>query len=344
MKINFLLPKVKITGGVRAILTYANLLTSRGHEVRVIVKSRRITRYIFNILNIKPVWFKKLKAKVIRVPEFSSKFIPDADILVADTYKIAGASFNLSKTKGVKFQTIQHDERLYHGLPEKVSDVYNLSLKKIVISSWLKGIIKEQFNSDAELIVTPVDFEQFNFVEGVRREKPIRVIMLHHAYVWKGIKIGKEAFDMVKKEFPDIQLILFGARQKKIDIKCDEYFYNPKQEDMAKMFSSCHIFLCPSEYEGLGMPAMEAMACKCAVVTFDTGGSRDYAFDGRTAMVANQGNINELAEKLKMLVVDKKLRQQIAKNGYNFIRENFLWEAAVEKMEKIFKNSLEKNA
>jgi len=347
VKINFVATHLKINGGNRAILMHANFLKARGHDVTVIALTRgMIRRFIKNLLYQKANWINDFQARVLWVPDFSEQNIPDGDIVIATSWPTANLVAALPENKCAKFYFIQHYEGLYHaksGGVDEVDKTYRLPMKKIVISTWLRDIMKKEFNSDSELIVTPVDFKQFYFIKEARKEKPIRVIMLHHTYAWKGVDRGKAAFEKVKKEFPDIQLVLFGARQKKIDIECDEYFYNPKQEDMAKMYSSCHIFLCPSEYEGLGMPAMEAMACRCAVATFDTGGSRDYAIDGETAMVAKQGDTGELATKLKMLVADNNLREKIAENGYNFIRENFSWERAADKLENILKDSL-KNA
>ena len=37
MKITFLCPHVRIAGGVRAILTYADRLAARGHDVTLVV-------------------------------------------------------------------------------------------------------------------------------------------------------------------------------------------------------------------------------------------------------------------------------------------------------------------
>ena len=54
------------------------------------------------------------------------------------------------------------------------------------------------------------------------------------------------------------------------------------------------IYLCPSWDEGLGMPSMEAMACGSALVTYDNGGSRDYAHDGETALVAPRRDLPAL--------------------------------------------------
>lgn len=46
------------------------------------------------------------------------------------------------------------------------------------------------------------------------------------------------------------------------------------------------------------------MACGCAVVTLDTGGSRDFARDGVTALVAEQGDLDGLAANLVAVLRD----------------------------------------
>jgi len=43
------------------------------------------------------------------------------------------------------------------------------------------------------------------------------------------------------------------------------------------------------------MPAMEAMACGAALLTYDNGGCRDYARDGETALVARRRDVDDLA-------------------------------------------------
>lgn len=345
MKITFLGPHIKISGGVRAMLTYAHLLSKRGHQVRFLVVSKKfIKRKIANFVKRQPAWFKDFGAELKRVPSFDEKYIPNGDIIVATAWHTARPVASFSSDKGKKFYLIQHYESLYHGDPKLVDPTYKLPLRKIVISHWLQNIMKEKFRSRSELLVTPVDFNLFYYIKNLRKNNVVRILMLDHEKKWKGIKEGFRAFEKVKEKFPNIELILFGVRRKVPEVKYDEYFYNPKQEKLAEIYSSCDIYLCPSEYEGLGMPPMEAMACKCALVTFDTGGSRDYAFDGKTALVAKRRDVNDLANKLELLVKDENLRKNIAENGYRFIRKMPSWEEQVEKLENIFEKSLNKNA
>jgi len=86
---------------------------------------------------------------------------------------------------------------------------------------------------------------------------------------------------------------------------------------------------------------MEAMACKCALVTTDNGGCRDYAIHGKTALVSQPKNPEELAENLVRVLENEELLKTIAQNGYDHVRQ-FTWDKAVDKMEEVFRKELQK--
>ena len=81
------------------------------------------------------------------------------------------------------------------------------------------------------------------------------------------------------------------------------------------------------------MPAMEAMACGAALVTYDNGGCRDYAVDGLTALVAPRRDVTALAKALGRAVGDRALRQRLAGAGHALVTRQFDWDRAVERLE-----------
>ena len=83
------------------------------------------------------------------------------------------------------------------------------------------------------------------------------------------------------------------------------------------------------------MPSMEAMACGAALVTFDNGGSRDYASDGVTALVAPHRDVSALAACLERMVADGALRERLAAQGREFVTRSFDWERATARLEEI---------
>ncbi len=340
MKINFLLPHLKIAGGVRIGLNYAQLLSEMGHDVTVITITKVTWRRVLsNAIRYKIKWYKGFKPKVLKVDSFSEDNIPDADIIIGCDFASSDDMNKYSSKKGKKIQFIMHDERLYHGKKEEVEKSYSFKNNKITISKWLQGVIKTDFNQDSLHLLTPVDYNLFHKVDIKKNKDEVRILMLHHIYDWKGVKEGMEAIEYIKSKYKNIKLVLFGVRSEKPDIDCDEYHYNMSQDKLAGLYAGCDIFLCPSWYEGLGMPAMEAMACGSAVVTFDTGGSRDYAFDGKTAFVAKHRDIEDLKKKLELAVTDVKLRQEIAERGYKFVTEDIdNWEESAKKLENFMNN------
>lgn len=71
------------------------------------------------------------------------------------------------------------------------------------------------------------------------------------------------------------------------------------------------VFALPSLREGLGVALLEAMACGLACVASRTGGIVDAIEDGRSGLLVNSANPQELAGQLARLIADAQLRSQI---------------------------------
>lgn len=335
MRITFLCPHLRIAGGVRAILIHADRLARRGHDVTLLVPARRaLTAWWRNRAHRPPEWMPGLRARVRWVPEWSAARVPEGDAVVATSWQSVEAVAGVAPAAGRKFYFIQHFESLYHGEAARVDATYRVPLRKIVISTWLADIMAERFDTPAAVIVTPVDGALFRPVP-VEDDGKLRVLMLFHEYPWKGVADGLEAFDRLRARHPNAALVGFGVKPPPRKLPFDEFHANLPQERLAWLYSRCPIYLCPSWDEGLGMPAMEAMACGAAVCTYDNGGCRDYAIDGRTAVVAPRRDVDALAWGLARLVEDAELRRRIGRSGQEFVRTQFDWERATARLESL---------
>jgi glycosyltransferase involved in cell wall biosynthesis len=334
VKIVFLCPHLRIAGGVRAILTHADRLAARGHDVRVIVPAHRDWRWWRRGWSgTPPDWMPRLRAAVEWVRRWEPARLPDADALIATAWQSARAVAAAPARCGRGFYLIQHYESMYHGEPARVDATYGLPLERIVISSWLQGIMRERFRAPATVIVTPVDPDLFHPVAGEPDDGQVRVLMLHHEYPWKGFADGLGAVAEARIRHASLRLVGFGVKAPRGPSPYDEFHENLPQERLAWLYSRCPIYLCPSWDEGLGMPAMEAMACGAALVTYDNGGCRDYAVDGVTALVAPRRDVAALAKALGHAVGDRALRQRLAGAGQALVTREFDWDRAAERLE-----------
>ncbi len=334
MKITFLCPHLRIAGGVRAILTYADLLTADGHQVTVVVPAKGRGRAFWrSVTGAAPDWIPGFRARVVWVDRWRADALPDGDAIVATAWQSTTAVAEAPARCGRKFYFVQHYESLYHGQAETVDATYRLPLQKIVISTWLRDIMRERFASDAEILVTPVDPMLFHAVPVTVATSRPRVLMLHHDYAWKGTTEGFETVTRVKQRVPGLCLVGFGVSAPRGPASYDEFHEDPPQDTLATLYSGCEIYLCPSWDEGLGMPPMEAMACGAALVTYDNGGCRDYAIDGQTALVAPRRDVEALAAALERLATDALLRERLAAAGLARVTTAFDWARAVDRLE-----------
>src|SRR2546423_4948021 len=94
----------------------------------------------------------------------------------------------------------------------------------------------------------------------------------------------------------------------------------PEQE-MAEFYGRCDLFVFSSRGEGFGLPALEAMACGCALVTTDSGGVRQFARDGENCVMTPPDDPLALARAIQALAGDADRRRQLAETGLRTARE-----------------------
>ena len=114
MKINFILPHIRLGGGVKVLLEYANRLQKEGHEVRVFMPSKELKWYQLSdrwkmrkrgLQTLSPQtvdWMDNALAIEI-FPEPGERYLPDSDILVASAWQTADFAAKLPPEKGVLF-------------------------------------------------------------------------------------------------------------------------------------------------------------------------------------------------------------------------------------------------
>jgi len=348
LKITFILPVVldKPVGGFKVVYEYASRLSGRGHDVSVVhrrnpgerQRKRKLretllpwTKKYFPAPPVAP-WFPMPPEVALSVAaEVTNQTVPDADAVIATAWKTAAWVSRLSAAKGKKYYLIQHDEVSF-GSPDEVNATWRMPLQKIVIAKWLKDKA-ERLGEKAVHIPNGMDFAAFG-ADVPLDDRPARIGMLYHSFFdWKGSADGVEALEIVKAAFPGLDAALFGTEPRPALLPdWMEYTQLPSAEALKALYNACAIFVQSSWAEGWGLTATEAMACGCALVTTDNGGSRDYAVHEKTALVAPPKQPALLAAQIERLLADDALRRALAEAGCLHVQQ-YSWTAAVDNLE-----------
>jgi len=99
-----------------------------------------------------------------------------------------------------------------------------------------------------------------------------------------------------------------------------------KRAEVIQILSHATVFVCPSEYEPLGIVNLEAMACGSAVVASAVGGIPEVVADGQTGLLVPPGDEAALAEAINALVRDPARATEFGARGRTRAVAEFSWD------------------
>jgi glycosyltransferase involved in cell wall biosynthesis len=164
---------------------------------------------------------------------------------------------------------------------------------------------------------------------------------------YKSVDHLLEAFQIVKKDFPEARLKIVGdgddrARLERLAQQlglhtCVEFTGYVSAETKVEYLQQMHFVVNTSSKEGWGLTVLEANACGTCVIASDVPGLRDSVIDGETGILYEYGNIEQLAQKISLLLRDQRLRERLSENAFEW-SQKFRWEdsakTTIEVLEK----------
>jgi glycosyltransferase involved in cell wall biosynthesis len=178
----------------------------------------------------------------------------------------------------------------------------------------------------------------------------------------KGVHVLLDAFRRVRAKYPQAELDVVGGmaaapREFIVDLSTDprtrdlarcyagDYVADLKASltpeeaalvhfrgnlpyaDLVALYRRADVFLFPSVWhEPFGMPNIEAMACGAPVVSTRGGGIPEVVLDGESGLLAERGDVGELAAAILRLLGDPELRRRLAAAGRARVEEFFTWD------------------
>ena len=278
-------------------------------------------------------YFKKIK----RVKELVNEIKPDIlHAHYATSYGLLGALANYHPYIISVWGSDVYDFPIKSPI-HKMMVKYNLKKADYIYST--SNVMKDETKkyTDKDIEVTPFGVDISRFVPG-RIEKDEVVIgtikTLEEKY---RIQYLVRAFKNLKDRNPDVNLKLRiggkGSQEDYLIKLCKELnidsdvtflgFVNP--DDVVKEFQNFDVAVFPStlDSESFGVAAVEAESCGTPIVVSDVGGLMESTKPGFTSLVAKKASVEDLTDKIDVLIKDKELRNTMGINARKFVEENY---------------------
>jgi glycosyltransferase involved in cell wall biosynthesis len=359
MRIRWILPEASMAGGSKLIAIYAARLMERGHEV-VVISTPQPTptlRSRVRALVREGTW---LKDPVRRASHFDNSGIdhrviesarpitdsdvPDGDLVIATWWETAPAVAKLAPSKGAKVYLMMD-----YGAPgmelEDLIPTWRLPLHIITISQFLVDLIHENIGDvPVDLVSCSVDTEQFQAPE--RGKNPVPTVGFLYREDWiKGGDLVLAAFEIARKEIPNLRLITYGPRESlRNDALPDgvEYITYPRDDELKDIYARCDAWLFASRREGFGLPILEAMACRTPVIATPAGASPELIAAHSGGVMVEQEDPSDMAKQIVRFCDMKEQEWKIiSRNAFRTAR-SYTWDESTDQFEACLERIVER--
>jgi glycosyltransferase involved in cell wall biosynthesis len=213
----------------------------------------------------------------------------------------------------------------------------------IAVSHYVKNHTENYLSYSNKMVTyinNPIDTELFRPMEG--QEVARRIVFVGTVCEKKGVRQLIQAFPLVKKQFPQATLEIYGR----------DWFYSDgssyltmlKEEELPKLgevaqdvhfhgaiayheipfkYAQAEVCVFPSHIETQGLVAPEAMAMAKAVVFTKTGPGPETITDYETGLLCDPHNPKDIADKIGWFFLNQEKKEAVGKKASSFVMKKY---------------------
>jgi len=207
----------------------------------------------------------------------------------------------------------------------------------VIISEQDRKLIVNVNNDNVVVVPNGVDYDTYKFSD---LDKEYDLIftgnMAYPPNVDSVVYLVNNVMPLVWKERPNVRLVIVGAQPsaKVLKLKSDNVIVTGWVEDISEYYSKSKVFVAPMQIgTGLQNKLLEAMAMKLPCITSELANNALGAVHNKSILIGDKPN--EYTKHILTLLEDHILQKEIAKEGYQFVKENYTWGGSTSILEKL---------
>ena len=245
---------------------------------------------------------------------------------------------------------------MYKPLPKRIAlwqwdklgkEIFTRATAILPICKYLEKVTNKFVpNQSTSVFSEGVNASKWHHVEGLKLKHPC-VGLLQNATRWDKTQ-EMLILRKVLEKMPDVNFYWVGdgSLRERILSELNEYdnFHwlgrLEYPDKVREYLSEIDVYALITGMDLAPLSLKEAQLMKKPVVATNVGGVPEMMIDGKTGFLVQQGNYEQLIEKLTLLLEDYELAKKMGDDGRKFIEETFNWELVTKNFIKIVKSYL----
>ena len=194
---------------------------------------------------------------------------------------------------------------------------------------------------DPESVIANADAGDAALREKINFEGKTTIAFAGRFIKEKGVVNLADAFKVIGKEFPHVQLVMAGDGelwQQVKDMGVENLILtgNLSYPESLALLKNSDIFCLPTFSEGFSTSVLEAAALRAMIITTKTGGSPQLIKDANHGILIDSMEAPDIITALRKALNDKEYTAQCAENAYTNLVAHFTWEKVAEEFLNIY--------
>lgn len=239
------------------------------------------------------------------------------------------------------------DEKSF-GLTKVGENICYSAEKLLTLNHPQKSILQKNIDKEITPLPHPICREELWRDFGV--SEPVKIITVSHLQKYKNIELVIEALARINNlGYQDSYTYTVVGRDKE-NLNLDDFAHDLGVEvnftgelsyaDAQDKLKDSDIFVLPSYYETFGKAYIEALAKSNATIAVKDTGVYGYFQENKEILYVDQGDVDSICSKLKLLLDDKDLIQKLKKHGYEAVKNDFTKNTVIGQYIKTFDDVL----
>lgn len=329
-----ILPSLGLGGGEKLVLDLCKFLNTEIFDVKVISlfpPQSTIYEQIAGTEGIEIIYLNKKKGIDFKIIFSLAKVLRKEKIDIVHTHLyvmpyvliasvIAGVKIRIHTVHNVAVKELDWFRRKIMSIAYRY-----FNATPVAISDYIQDTIEKEYKISKEkipCIYNGIDTKSFVHQKVVESNR-IKFINVARLTRQKNQRLLLDAFYLALQKRTDLLLEFVGDGELRNVLQdqaqelgiANHVVFRGIQKNIKEILNQSDVFILTSDWEGLPLSVLEAMACGLPVISTDAGGVRDIVKNNENGLIIEIGDVKGVANAIGKLATDKELRKEMGENS-----------------------------